>query len=153
MRVTIENISAWVLIEGVEQHQHAIEYSPERKVATCWIASEAGKANGIVPIERKHGTAPAPGDTVMDLTLEDDEEGDTAEAERIKALKEELAVLERKQQKCQKRVKLEPKIEVKEEPGQLRQGGLRQLDVVIDLTLWCVCFDHRAWILLIGTWP
>ncbi|KAG6809878.1 hypothetical protein H0H92_014296 [Tricholoma furcatifolium] len=43
MRVKIGNFSAWIAIDGEEQPLHSIEYSPDGAVATCWIASEAGK--------------------------------------------------------------------------------------------------------------
>jgi len=43
MRTQLNNFTAWISIDGVEQPQHAIEYSLDGMVATCWVASEVGK--------------------------------------------------------------------------------------------------------------
>ncbi|KAF5370435.1 hypothetical protein D9615_009733 [Tricholomella constricta] len=91
------------------------------------------QANGIVPIDKERKRAAPIGD-VMDLTLEDcDDDGEFEAAQRIAALKEELVTLERQRNERRKRVKLEPKAEVKEEPG-MTQRGAPQLVEVIDLT-------------------
>ncbi|KAG6832647.1 hypothetical protein H0H87_001020 [Tephrocybe sp. NHM501043] len=43
MRMKIGHHTAWITIAGAEQLQYSIEYSPDGTLATCWIASQAGK--------------------------------------------------------------------------------------------------------------
>ncbi|KAF8072184.1 hypothetical protein FPV67DRAFT_925251 [Lyophyllum atratum] len=91
------------------------------------------QANGIVPLEKGRKRV-APAGDVFDLTEEAADE-DEVEAQRIKALREELSALERSREQRHKRVKIEPKTEVKKEPKLGRgSGGSRQLGDVIDLT-------------------
>ncbi|KAF8072180.1 hypothetical protein FPV67DRAFT_1484268 [Lyophyllum atratum] len=39
----LDNFSAWICMEGVQQPQYAIKYFPDKRLATCWVASEVGK--------------------------------------------------------------------------------------------------------------
>ncbi|KAG6852268.1 hypothetical protein C0991_001433, partial [Blastosporella zonata] len=44
----IGNYTAWVTIDGVDQSQYSIEYSPDGTSGTCWIPSQAGKNFSVV---------------------------------------------------------------------------------------------------------
>ena len=44
MPLSIANLSAWVEIDGTQAECYAKELSEDGKKATCWIASESGKA-------------------------------------------------------------------------------------------------------------
>ncbi|KZP04814.1 hypothetical protein FIBSPDRAFT_903995 [Athelia psychrophila] len=43
MPLKLSDFSAWIECGGTELECYAIEYSDDRKAATCWIASEVGK--------------------------------------------------------------------------------------------------------------
>ncbi len=42
-RLNLGQYEAWVIVEGQEIEHYAIEVNEETKVASCWIASTAGK--------------------------------------------------------------------------------------------------------------
>ncbi|RDB20256.1 hypothetical protein Hypma_012581 [Hypsizygus marmoreus] len=89
------------------------------------------QANGIIPLEKKRKRAMDPV-AVLDLSIDNDD-NDTAEADRIKKLEKELASLKQRQSQRSKKVKVEVKPEVKAEPSSL-SSGRRQLGDIIDLT-------------------
>ncbi|KAJ3516565.1 hypothetical protein NLJ89_g1031 [Agrocybe chaxingu] len=43
-RLTLGDYSAWVKVAGEEVEHHSIEVNEEKKLVSCWIASEEGKA-------------------------------------------------------------------------------------------------------------
>jgi len=44
-RLKLGEYEGWVIIEGQEIEHYAIEVNEETMVASCWIASTAGKVN------------------------------------------------------------------------------------------------------------
>ena len=42
-RLKLGEYEGWVVVEGLDIEHYAIEVNEETKVASCWIASTAGK--------------------------------------------------------------------------------------------------------------
>jgi hypothetical protein len=53
-RLKLGQYEGWVIIEGQEIEHYAIEVNEETMVASCWIASTAGKVN-VCFISKRRG--------------------------------------------------------------------------------------------------